>query len=119
MLAYFNTTLGRGDLLKRTRETEADSLGLTAQLGHCFFLPLFPAHVFMLAPASMIPGFDVVGLAAAVLPAIAPAEVMPVLREQLTTAVEASHDGRMPCGIVPAPWNSSSARVALSERGLH
>ena len=45
MLAYFDTTVGWGELLKRTwKEFQADNgMGLSAQLAYYFFLSLFPA----------------------------------------------------------------------------
>ena len=115
MLAYFESTLGWRELLKRTlRETQADNgLGLAAQLAYYFFLSLFPALLFLLALASIIPGFDFVGRTTAALVGIAPAEVMDLVREQLTKVAEGSHAGLLSFGVAFALWTSSSAMVAL------
>jgi len=115
MLAYFETTLGWRDMLRRTvHETQADNgFGLAAQLAYYFFLSLFPALLFLLALASLIPGFDFVGRTTAALAGIAPAEVMDVLREQLTKVSEGSHGGLLSFGVAAALWSSSSAMVAL------
>jgi membrane protein len=55
MLAYFDTNLGWGELVKRTlKETQADNgLGLAAQLAYYFFLALFPALLFLIALAGL------------------------------------------------------------------
>jgi membrane protein len=60
MLAYFETTLGWRDVLKRTvRETQADNgPGVGAQLAYYFFLALLPALLFLLALPSIIPTFN-------------------------------------------------------------
>jgi len=117
MLAYFTTTLGWRELLKRTvHETQADNgLGLAAQLAYYFFLSLFPALLFLLALASIIPGFDLVGRGTEALAGIAPPEVMNVVREQLTKVAEGSHGSLLSFGVAAALWSSSSAMVALIE----
>jgi membrane protein len=55
VLAYFDTTLGWGELVKRTvKETQADKgFGLAAQLAYYFFLALFPALLFVIALAGV------------------------------------------------------------------
>jgi hypothetical protein len=55
MLAYFETSLGWAELLRRTvKETQADKgFGLAAQLAYYFFLALFPALLFLIALAGV------------------------------------------------------------------
>ncbi|MGH9349704.1 MAG: hypothetical protein ACRD26_20825 [Vicinamibacterales bacterium] len=57
MLAYFDVAMGWGELLKRTvKATQADNgLGLAAQLAYYFFLALFPALLFLIALAGLLP----------------------------------------------------------------
>jgi membrane protein len=96
MLACFETTLGWRNVLKRTvHETYADNgLGLAAQVADYLFLSLFPALLFVLAPASIIPGFDLVARATAALAGIVSAELTNVVREELSNVVEGIH-GRL------------------------
>jgi membrane protein len=115
VLAYFETALGWRDVLKRTvHETQADNgLGLAAQLAYYFFLSLFPALLFLLALAGMLPGFDMVGQATAALAGVAPPEVVALVREQLTKVAEGSNSGLLSFGVVAALWSGSSAMVSV------
>jgi membrane protein len=115
MLAYFESSLGWGDLLKRTaRETQADNgLGLAAQLAYYFFLALFPALLFLIALASFLPGQDLVGRVVGMLQGVAPAEVVGIIRDQLAKIAEGRQGGLLSFGVVAALWSSSAAMVAI------
>lgn len=115
MLAYFETTLGWGELLKRTiRETQADNgLGLAAQLAYYFFLALFPAILFLIALASFVPADDLVGRAVTLLQGVAPRQVIEIISQQLTTIAEGQHGGLLSFGVIAAVWSSSAAMVAI------
>jgi membrane protein len=115
MLAYFETTLGWGELLKRTiRETQADNgLGLAAQLAYYFFLALFPAMLFIIALASFVPADDLIGRAVALLQGVAPPEMMKIIQDQLLTIAQGQHGGLLSFGVIAAVWSSSAAMVAI------
>jgi membrane protein len=115
MLAYFESSLGWRDLLKRTaRETQADNgLGLAAQLAYYFFLALFPALLFLIALASFLPGQDLVGRVVGMLQGVAPAEVVGIIRDQLAKIAEGRQGGLLSFGVVAALWSSSAAMVAI------
>ena len=115
MLAYFESSLGWGDLLKRTaRETQADNgLGLAAQLAYYFFLALFPALLFLIALASFLPGHDLVGRVVGMLQGVAPAEVVGIIRDQLAKIAEGRQGGLLSFGVIAALWSSSAAMVAI------
>lgn len=115
MLAYFDTTLGWGDLLKRTaKETQADNgLGLAAQLAYYFFLALFPALLFLIALAGVFASPDVITRLVNQMSGAAPPDVVNIIRDQLISLSEGSQGGIMTFGVVAALWSSSSAMVAL------
>ena len=116
VLTYFDTTLGWGELLKRTaKETQADdALGLAAQLAYYFFLALFPALLFLVALASVFASSDLIGQLLNALSAAAPPDVVGIIRDQLTKLSQSGHGGIMTFGVAAALWSSSSAIVAVS-----
>jgi membrane protein len=115
MLTYFDSTVGWGELLKRTaRETQADKgLGLAAQLAFYFFLALFPALLFLLALASFLPGEELVGRSVGLLQGTAPEEVIRIIRDQLTQIAQGQRSGLLSFGVLAALWSSSAAMVAV------
>lgn len=117
MLAYFDTTLGWRELLKRTiAETQADDgLGLAAQLAYYFFLALFPALLFLIALAGMFASPDTVTRLVNALSGAAPPDVLEIIRAQLISLTQRGQGGIMTFGVVAALWSSSAALVALSD----
>jgi membrane protein len=115
MLAYFDTTLGWGELLKRTaKETQADNgLGLAAQLAYYFFLALFPALLFLIALAGVFTSPDDVARLVNMMSGTAPRDVINIVQRQLTALSGQTQGGLMTFGVVAALWSSSSAMVAL------
>jgi membrane protein len=115
MLAYFDTTVGWGELLKRTvKETQADNgLGLAAQLAYYFFLALFPAILFMLALAGTVASADLITRVVNMMSGVAPPDVVNIVREQLVGLSRGDQGGIMTFGVLAALWSSSAAMVAL------
>jgi membrane protein len=115
MLAYFDTNLGWGDLLKRTaKETQADNgLGLAAQLAYYFFLALFPTLLFLIALAGVFASEGLVARVVEMLRGAAPPDVINIVRSQLSSLSEGNQGGIMTFGVVAALWSSSAAMVAL------
>jgi membrane protein len=115
MLAYFDTNLGWGELLKRTaRETQADNgLGLAAQLAYYFFLALFPTLLFLIALAGVFASEGLVTRVVDMLGGAAPPDVLNIIRDQLISLSQGSQGGIMTFGVVAALWSSSAAMVAL------
>lgn len=115
MLAYFDTNLSWGELLKRTvRETQADNgLGLAAQLAYYFFLALFPALLFLIALAGVFVNPDSVSRLVNMLSGAAPPDVIRIIGDQLKSLTEGNAGGIMTFGVVAALWSSSAAMVAL------
>jgi membrane protein len=115
MFAYFESTLGWRELLKRTaKETMADdALGLAAQLAYYFFLALFPAILALLALASFFPIHNFTDQVTATLGRFAPPEMLSLIREQLTNLSGSADAGILSVGFVGALWSSSAALVGL------
>jgi membrane protein len=115
MLAYFETTLSWGELIKRTvKETQADyGLGLAAQLAYYFFLALFPALIFLLALAGTLSDAMLVTRLVDMMSGTVPPDVVAIIREQLISLSEDNQGGLMTFGVLVALWSSSAAMVAL------
>jgi membrane protein len=115
MLAYFETNLGWGELLKRTvKETQADNgLGLAAQLAYYFFLALFPTLLFLIALAGVFANAGLVTRVVEMLGGTAPPDVINIVRDQLISLSQGDQSGIMTFGAVAALWSSSAAMVAL------
>lgn len=115
MFAYFESTLTWRDLIKRTyAETMADDgLGLAAQLAYYFFLALFPAILGVIALASFLPLQNFTDEMVAVAGRFAPAEMLTVIRDQMTRLANANDGGVFSIGLLGALWSSSAALVAM------
>ena len=115
MLAYFETDVGWGELLKRTfRETMSDNgLGLAAQLAYYFFLALFPALLFFVALAGALASEGLVTRVVDMLSGAAPPDVVNIVQEQLVGLSQGNQGGIMTFGVLAALWSSSAALVAL------
>jgi membrane protein len=115
VLAYFDTSVGWGELVKRTaKETQADNgLGLAAQLAYYFFLALFPTLLFLVALAGVFASDGLVTRLIDMLGGAAPPDVINIIREQLVSLSQGDQGGIMTFGVVAALWSSSAAMVAL------
>jgi membrane protein len=115
MLAYFDTNVGWGELLKRTaRETQADNgLGLAAQLAYYFFLALFPTLLFLIALAGIFATQGLITRVVDMLGGAAPPDVINIVRDQLASLARGDQGGIMTFGVLAALWSSSAAMVAL------
>jgi membrane protein len=115
MLAYFESTLTWTELIKRTyKEMMADdALGIAAQLAYYFFLALFPAILCVIALASFLPLHSFTDEMVSSLGSFAPAEMLTLLREQMTRLSEGNDGGILSIGLIGALWSSSAAMVAL------
>jgi membrane protein len=115
MLAYFDTSLGWRELLKRTfKETRADNgMGLAAQLAYYFFLALFPALLFMIALAGLLTTPEMISRLVDTMSGAAPPAVVQIIRDQLINLSTGNHGGIMTFGVLAALWSSSAAMVAL------
>ncbi|MCC7418541.1 MAG: YihY/virulence factor BrkB family protein [Acidobacteria bacterium] len=117
MFAYFRTSLGMGELAKRTvRETLADNgLGLAAQLAYYFFFALFPSLLFLTALAGTLATPELISGLADKMSGAVPPDVIAIVRQQLVSLSEGPRGGIMTFGAVVALWSSSAAMAALGD----
>jgi membrane protein len=115
MLIYFDSELAWPELMKRTVKDsiEDDAFGLAAQLSYYFFLSLFPALLFIVALASFFPLYNFNDELIRMLGPIAPAAVVTLLQDQLTSLSNSKDGGLLSIGLLMALWSSSAAMVSV------
>ena len=115
MLIYFDTHMGGLELVKRTVKDsiQDDAAGLAAQLAYYFFLSLFPALLFIVALASFFPLYNFTDELIRLLGPVAPAAVITLLQEQLTSLSNSGDGGLLSVGLLMALWSSSAAMVSV------
>lgn len=115
VLAYFDTTLGWGELIKRTvKETQADKgFGLAAQLAYYFFLALFPALLVLIALAGVFADAGFVERLVNMMSGAVPPDVISIIRDQLIRISQGQQGGILTFGVLAALWSSSAAIVSL------
>src|SRR5690606_3528828 len=102
VLAYFDTTLSWGELLKRTvKETQAENgLGLAAQLAYYFFLALFPALLVLIAVAGLVASPELITRLVNMMSGTVPPDVINIVRDQLTSLSQGNQGGIMTFGVL-------------------
>ncbi len=102
-------------LVRRVARKIADDRcpGLAAQLAFYFFLALFPALLFLVALLGSLPLEHTLARALGGLEAVAPGELMTLLRGQLNAIEEGRKGGLLTLGIAGAIWSSAMAMVAI------
>lgn len=114
MFRTFDIPLTWTELIKRTaRDTSADNcLGLAAQLSYYFLLALVPAILCLVALASFFPFYLLQDIVAP-MAAVAPADVVAILRDQLQSVSNGQDSGIFTVGMLMAVWSSSAAIVGI------
>src|SRR5438477_6694550 len=114
MLAYFESSLGWKEVLRRTyREIIADDAqALAAELSYYFFLSLFPALLCVIAIASFFPLQNLTDNVVRLLGPFAPAEMIDLIKQQMIKIAENRNGGLLSIGLLGALWSSSGAMVA-------
>lgn len=121
VFAYFNVPTRWSDIFARTLREIGDDhcLGLAAQLAFYFLLALFPAILFLVALASYLPVENTLSELVVALSAVAPEELVAILRGQLDQITQGRHGSLLTLGIVGAIWSSSAAMVAIIDALNH
>jgi membrane protein len=121
VFVYFSAPIRWTDVVKRTiREIDEDNcLGLAAQLAFYFLLALFPAVLFLVVLAGYLPVENALAELVVALGAVAPEELVAILRWQLDRIAEGRHGSLLTLGIVGAIWSSSAAIVAIIDALNH
>jgi membrane protein len=115
MLIRFATPLPWRQVIAKTVTEFSDDncLGLAAQLSFYFLLGLFPALLFLVALVGYVPLETTLAELLAALGAVAPHELVALLRGQLAQISEGSQASLLTLGVVGAIWSSSAAMVAI------
>jgi membrane protein len=121
LFAYFRAPASWPDIAKRTiREIDEDNcFGLAAQMAFYFLLALFPALLFLVALLGYIPVEKATAELISTLAAVAPGEIVTLLREQLEQIARGNHAGVLTAGFIGAVWSSSAAMVAIIDAMNH
>ena len=115
MFLYFEKELSWKELARRTVKDsiQDDVAGLAAQLSYYFFLSLFPALLFLVALASFFPLYSFTDELMRMIAPIAPAAVVGLLKDQLTSLSNSDDTGLLSIGLLMALWSSSAAMVSV------
>jgi membrane protein len=115
MFAYFGVPISWSEVVKRTVKEIGDDncLGLAAQLAFYFLLALFPALLFLVALIGHLPVENALNELLAALGAVAPRELVRLLRDQLAQIAEGNEASLLTLGLIGAIWSSSAAMVAI------
>jgi membrane protein len=112
---YFRAPLAWRELLWRTiLDTLDDGVaGLAAQLAFYFFLALFPALLLLVSLLALLPVDAQLALVIQRVSAVAPGEVLTVVRDQIARVRDGPPGGLLTLAIAGAVWSSSSAMTAI------
>jgi membrane protein len=115
LLAYFRAPISWAQIVRRTVHEigEDNCLGLAAQLAFYFLLALFPAVLVIVALAGYLPLDDALSELIAALGAVAPQELVAILRRQLDEIAQGDRSGLLTLGVLGASWSSSAATMAI------
>ena len=115
LAGYFRPPIAWPEVARRTvREIGDDNcLGLAAQLAFYFLLALFPALLFLVALISYVPSVQALDELLGAFGAVAPRELVHLIRDQLDLISGGTHAGLLTIGVAGALWSSSAAMVAI------
>lgn len=114
-LIHFRSPLAWRELVWRTLvDTRDDGVaGLAAQLAFYFFLALFPALLLLVSLLALLPVDAQLAVIIQRVSALAPAEVVVVIRDQIERVRNGPPGGLLTLAVAGAIWSSSSAMTAI------
>jgi membrane protein len=92
---------------------EGKCFGWAASLAYYFFLALFPALLFVVSLAGVLPVEHLIDRVVAMLSRIAPGDVVAIARRQFTEIARAPHGGVLTLSLLAALWSTSSGMTAI------
>lgn len=113
----FSVPLPWTDIVKRTGAQiyAGNCFAWAAALAYYFFLALFPALLFAVSLASVLPARPLIDQVVTMLARVAPDEVVAVARQQLVQITNRPSLGLLMLGLVGAIWSVSSGMTALAD----
>lgn len=104
-----------GEILRRTGRAiyEDDCLGWAGELAFFWFLALFPALLFVVALASVLPMQHLIDVVVESLARVAPGDVLVLVRQQLVQIAHEPRRGLLTLSLLGALWSSSSGMTAI------
>jgi membrane protein len=111
----FAVPLGWTEILRRTgAEVYAgDCFRWAASLAYFFFLALFPALLFMVSLASMLPVQHMIDRIVTMLSRVAPGDVVTIARQQFVQITRQPRRGVLTFSLLAALWSTSSGMAAI------
>jgi len=113
----FSVPLAWTDILKRTGAEiyAGNCFAWAASLAYYFFLALFPALLFVVSLASLLPVQHMIDRIVTMLSRVAPGDVVAIARQQFVQITRQPHRGVLTLSLVAALWSTSSGMTAIVE----
>src|SRR5438067_12016985 len=104
----FAVPLGWTEILKRTGSDiyASNCFGWAASLAYYFFLALFPALLFVVSLASMLPVEHLIDRIVTMLSRVAPGDVVAIARQQFLQITRQPHGGVLTLSLLAAVWST-------------
>jgi membrane protein len=111
----FSVPLGWTEILKRTGAEiySGNCFGWAASLAYYFFLALFPALLFVVSLASLLPVQHMIDRIVTMLSRVAPGNVVAIARQQFVQITRQPHGGVLTFSLLAALWSTSSGMAAI------
>jgi membrane protein len=111
----FSTSPGWTETLKQASAAiyAGNCFERAASLAFFFFLALFPALLFVVSLAGMLPVDDMIDRIVTVLSRVAPGDVVSIARQQLVQIARQPHRGVLTLGLIAALWSTSTGITAV------
>src|SRR3954454_3387853 len=92
---------------------DGKGFGGAVSLAYCFFLGLFPALLFVVSLAGVLPLDHLLDRIVATLSRVAPGDVLAIARHQFIQIARQPHGGVLTLSLIAALWSTSSGVTAL------
>src|SRR3954453_21391371 len=92
---------------------EGKCFGWAASLAYYFFLALFPALLFVVSLAGLLPVEHLIDRIVTILSRVAPGDVVAIARRQFTEIAREPHAGVLTLSLLAALWSTSSGMAAI------
>src|SRR5438046_2930212 len=92
---------------------EGQCFGWAARLAYYFFLALFPALLFGVSLAGVLPVNHLIDRIVTMLSRVAPGDVVAIARQQFVQIARQPHAGVLTLSLAAALWSTSSGMTAI------